>query len=226
MIKTFFIISLLMLLASCNDIPGLADNKSSNHFDQSQEQIPSDRNREQQIQTDSSSEEVPHEAFLFDANVTLTKFNAVGEEKVMKAISIIKTVIRSKEFKDRVLNFSYAGKKAFVDNGGLSNEEIYQKLLDGSEELDPGIDHEMDLDLELYYSRKKTVGYTKPDALRIWMNSKFFNVYSPSEVSGNIFHEWVHKLGFNHAFYHSVSRDSSVPYALGYLIEELGKKYE
>lgn len=226
MIKTFFIISLLMLLASCNDIPGLADNKSSNHFDQSQEQIPSDRNREQQTQTDSSSEEVPHEAFLFDANVTLTKFNAVGEEKVMKAISIIKTVIRSKEFRERVLNFSYAGKKAFVDNGGLSNEEIYQKLLDGSEELDPGIDHEMDLDLELYYSRKKTVGYTKPDALRIWMNSKFFNVYSPSEVSGNIFHEWVHKLGFNHAFYYSVSRDSSVPYALGYLIEELGKKYE
>ena len=84
----------------------------------------------------------------------------------------------------------------------------------------------MDLDLELYYSIRSTVGYTYADGLRIWMNTKFFDSYSPAEVAGNVFHEWTHKLGFTHASNYSLSRDSSVPYALGYLVEELGKQYE
>ncbi|MBA2403573.1 MAG: hypothetical protein H0V66_02280, partial [Bdellovibrionales bacterium] len=146
--------------------------------------------------------------------------------KVEKAIAIIKKVIASEEFKNKVINFTYGGKKTYVDNDGFSNEEIYQKLLDGSESLRPGNDHTMDLDLELYYSSKNTVGYTYPSGLRIWMNTKYFDAYTPSEVAGNVFHEWTHKLGFGHASSYSVSRDSSVPYALGYLIEELGKKYE
>lgn len=114
----------------------------------------------------------------------------------------------------------------FVDNLGYTNEEIYKILLEASEKLNPGIDHKMDLDLELYYSYKNTVGYTYPNVMRIWMNTKFFNVYTPSEVAGNVFHEWTHKLGFVHDAQYSVSRDASVPYALGYLIRDLGKQYE
>ena len=84
----------------------------------------------------------------------------------------------------------------------------------------------MDFELELYYASRNTIGYTYPDVLRIWMNTKYFDSYTPSEVAGNVFHEWTHKLGFEHATTHSVSRDSSVPYAIGYLIKELGKEYE
>ena len=171
-------------------------------------------------------EDVPAEALLFDVDANLTYFDNNDETKVLRAFAIIKKVVATKEFKDRVLNFSYGANKTFVDNDGLTNTEIYQKLLDGSEELVPGIDHQMDLDLELYYSNRSTVGYTYADGMRIWMNTKFFDIYTPSEVAGNVFHEWTHKLGFSHASSYSVSRDSSVPYALGYLIEELGKKYE
>jgi hypothetical protein len=174
----------------------------------------------------SEDNKVPYEAFLFDADINFRNFKKDDELKVEKAVAIIKKVVRSQEFKNRVINFQYKGKKAFIDNDGLSNAEIYQKLLNGAETLRPVIDHKMDLDLELYYSRKSTVGYTYPSGLRIWMNRKFFNHYTPAEVAGNLFHEWTHKLGFTHAARHSVSRDSSVPYALGYLIEELGKKYE
>lgn len=173
-----------------------------------------------------SSSSLPNEAFLFDATVKFTNFGADDEDKVYKAIEIIKNVIRSEEFRERVVNFTYQGKKQFVDSKGLSNEEIYLKLLNGKEDLLPEIDHEMDLDLQLYYSWRSTVGYTYPNTMRIWMNTKFFNYYTPTEVAGNIFHEWTHKLGFDHATYYSTSRDSSVPYALGYLIEELGKKFE
>ncbi len=168
---------------------------------------------------------VPTEAFLFQTNSQLTNFGITDETKVDKALEIIKKVIVTSEFRNRVLNFTYAGKSGFVDST-KSPAQIYQSLLDGAEDLLPEIDHEMDLDLELYYASTSTVGYTYPDVVKIWMNTKFFNVYTPSEVAGNIFHEWTHKLGYVHASSYSVSRDSSVPYALGYLMEELGKKFE
>lgn len=170
--------------------------------------------------------DVPHEALIFDANISFTNFDKSEQAKVDKAIEIIKKVVASSEFRNRVLNFTYNGKKQFVDNNGLTNAQIYQSLLDASEELLPGKDHQMDLELELYYSWTSTVGYTYPDDLRIYMNTKFFDSYTPAEVADNVFHEWTHKLGYDHDSSYSVSRDSSVPYALGYLIEELGRKYE
>jgi len=170
--------------------------------------------------------DLPQEAYIFDAVVEFTNFGSEDEAKVYKAIEIIKKVVASTEFRQRIIDFTYQGKKQFVDNKGLSNEQIYQIILDGKEDLKPEVDNEMDLELELYYSWRSTVGYTYPNTLRIWMNTKFFNYYTPTEVAGNIFHEWTHKLGFEHASSYSTSRDSSVPYAIGYLIEELGKVYE
>jgi hypothetical protein len=37
-------------------------------------------------------------------------------------------------------------------------------------------------------------------------------------------HEWMHKIGFTHAVTWSKDRDHTVPYAIGYLIEELAAK--
>jgi hypothetical protein len=170
--------------------------------------------------------DVPSEALTFDINADLHEFDQNDEVKVEKAFEIIKKVVASSEFRNRVLNFTYQGKKQFIDNKGMTNEEIYQALLEGKENLLPVVDNQMDLELQLYYSWTSTVGYTTPGELRIYMNTKFFDPYTPSEVAGNVFHEWTHKLGFEHASSHSVDRDHSVPYALGYLIEELGQKYE
>jgi hypothetical protein len=170
--------------------------------------------------------EVPNEAMTFDINAKLFNFERSDEEKVLKAFEIIKKVVASPAFRERVLNFTYQGKKQFFDNEGKSNAEIYQMLLDGREDLVPQANNQMDLELQLYYSWKSTVGYTTPGELRIYVNTKFFDPYTPSQVAGNVFHEWTHKLGFDHATSYSVSRDSSVPYAIGYLIVELGKQYE
>jgi hypothetical protein len=170
--------------------------------------------------------EVPTEALTFDISARLFEFEPEDEDKVQKAFEIIKKVVASKEFRDRVLNFTYLGKKQFIDNDGKTNAQIYQMLLDGKEDLTPEGDNQMDLELQLYYSWRSTVGYTTPGELRIYMNTKFFDPYTPSEVAGNVFHEWTHKLGFDHASSYSVARDNSVPYAIGYMIEELGKQYE
>lgn len=164
---------------------------------------------------------------VFKAKVTFVNFDKTDEDKVTKALEIIKKVVLSDEFKQRVLNYTYQGQKQFIDNNGMTNEEILEAIFEGREDLLPETDHEMDLELELYYKwLTSTVGYTNPNTLRIWMNTKYFDSYTPVDVAGNVFHEWLHKIGFDHDFNYSESRDHSVPYAIGYLIEELGAQYE
>lgn len=172
-------------------------------------------------------EDIPREAYLFDINAELFKFTKADEEKVRKAFEIIKKVVATKEFKDRVVNFTYKGEKQFHQNDKYSNEEIYQMVLDGKEKLIPVIDNRMNLELEIYTNNwTSTVGYTYPDTLRIYLNTKYFRSYTPAEVAGNLFHEWIHKVGFGHDSKNTPGRDSSVPYALGYIMRDLGKKYE
>lgn len=169
---------------------------------------------------------IPSLAHTWGAKIYYSNFSAAQEAKVEKAISLIKKVIGTEEFKERVLNYKFKGKKKFYDNAGLSNAQIYQKILDGAEIM--GNTHKnntMDVELELYHAATKTIGYTYPNVTKIWMNKKYFNKYTPEQVAGNLMHEWMHKLGFGHATKWSTKRDYSVPYAIGYLMEELTKQH-
>lgn len=172
-----------------------------------------------------SSSEIPSEAKTWGAEIYMTNFTQEQEDKVKQAVEIIKKVITTKEFKDRVIHYTYNGKKQFVDNDGLSNEDVYRKLLDGAEIVgNTTKNNTMDVELELYHQTTKTIGYTYPNTVRIWMNKKYFNNYTPEKVADNLMHEWMHKLGFTHATQWSKDRDHSVPYAIGYIIEELAAK--
>jgi len=164
---------------------------------------------------------VPAEAAQFSSTVKYTNFEAADKDKVENALSMIQRVVRTAAFRNRVLNHTYGGKKTFVDNNGLTNEQIYLKFLAGAETLKPTVDHEMDLELELYYASTSTVGYTYANVTKIWMNTKYFDQYDPEEVARNLFHEWTHKLGFSHASSATASRPYSVPYAVGNIIQDL-----
>jgi len=169
--------------------------------------------------------DITAQTVTWNAEPYMVNFSPEQEEKVRKAVVIIKTIISSNEFKERVLNYSYNGSKKFYDNHGLSNEEIYQKILEGSEKMgNTAKNNTMDVELELYHQKTTTIGYTYPNTVRIWMNTKYFNKYTPVKVADNLMHEWMHKLGFTHATTWSKDRDHSVPYAIGYLIEELANK--
>ena len=168
---------------------------------------------------------LPNEAFSFETNVVFFNTTEFQEIKFRKAIEIIKNVVATEEFRTRVLTHSYGGKRTFVDNGGFTNEQIYQKILDGAESLQRTVDNEMDLEVEVYTAATSTVGYTYANSKRIWVNTKFFNTYSAAGVAHNLFHEWLHKLGFTHASSYSTARDYSVPYAIGDLVGELGRDF-
>jgi hypothetical protein len=170
--------------------------------------------------------QVPNGALYFGFNVRTVNGTTTQKAKISSAIAKIKKVIASEEFRTRVINHTYNGSKTFVDNGGLTNLQIYNKIVGGAEILYPIINNMMDMEIEFYTNAfTSTVGYTYPNSTRIWMNTKFFNNYTSSEVTGNMFHEWLHKLGFKHTSYYTTARRYSVPYAVGYLMAELAAKY-
>lgn len=175
--------------------------------------------------TGGTSGSLPNEAYTFDTNITFFKTTATQEEKFNRALDLIKKVVATEEFRDKVLNHTYGGKKTYVDNGGFTNAQIYQKILDGAETLQNIKDNEIDMEVEIYTASTSTVGYTYPNSKRIWVNTKFFNSYTAAGVARNLFHEWLHKLGFGHASSYSTSRNYSVPYAIGDIVGEIGKDF-
>lgn len=131
------------------------------------------------------------------------------------ACTMLENVVNSVEFRERLLA------KKLVRTEGLTNLQIYQKIMSGAEDLSPEHDGEIDVHVVIYHKHNKVVGYTYPSTVKTWLNRKFFSKYDYSEVACNLFHEWLHKLGFGHV---SATDYGSVPYALGYLVEEMIKE--
>jgi hypothetical protein len=209
MVTLFLLMALLS--ASCHKSN---DSSPTSDFDQSLAGV-----------TDADFDVIPNLATTFGANISLIDFTTDQEAKMDKAIEIIKLVIATEEFKDRVLGYTYNGSKTFVDNGGYTNAQIYKKMLDGAEQLIPVKNNMMDAEVELYYANTNIVGYTYVSTNRIWVNTKYFNTYTAAGVAHNLFHEWLHKIGFTHAEDWSVSRDSSVPYAIGNIVGDIGNDF-
>lgn len=217
MSKLLTVFALSLLLVSCND-----SKSSTTHCDPSNETCLFNVST---LGADYVEGEIPNEAFTFDTNLSLVNFSSTQQDKILKAAELIQLVVASDEFKDAVINHTYNGQKTFVDNGGLTNSQIYQRFLQGAEKLTPSLNNKMDVVLELYYEASSIVGYTLPDSKRIWINTKFFSYYSQAQVAGNLTHEWMHKLGFGHSSTYNPARAFSVPYAMGYLMNDLANNY-
>ena len=168
--------------------------------------------------------EVPTLALTFGTNVFISNGTTTQRSKIDKAEIKLREIIQTPEFRSRVLNFTYNGSKRFVDNGGLTNSQIYYKILKAAEVLIPTVDNELDLKVKTYYQNSNTVGYTYPSSLYINMNTKYLNNYTIAQTAKTLAHEWLHKMGFKHAVTYSISRDYSVPYGIGRIVQDLATK--
>lgn len=165
--------------------------------------------------------------YFFDFNVRTLFMKYEDEQKILNAVNILRSVFYSREFKNRILNHEFNGELAFHKNDGLSNEEIYTLIIEGAEKLHPFKNFTMDVEIELYTELESNVlGYTYPRSKRVWMNTKYFEKHSLSELAGHLTHEWLHKLGFDHERERTEDRKFSVPYAVGYITRELASKIE
>lgn len=177
------------------------------------------------IVANSSYAAVPNLALTFDTDVVTYSMTSSQEAKIQKAEYKIMKVIGSESFRTKVLNHTYGGVKKFNNNNGLSNSQIYMKILEGMENYKKTKNNTMDLNIKVYYENSSTVGYTTTTSSYINMNTKFLNNYTSTQVTRNMVHEWLHKLGFSHAVNYSVSRNYSVPYAIGKIVETLAVNY-
>jgi hypothetical protein len=176
----------------------------------------------------AQNEDGPKPIIRFDVNALTFGFTRSQEEKVITAAALIRRIVASAEFKQKVLNYTFNGKKQFHDNDGLTNKQIYQKIIEGSEKMTGlGKNSTMDLELELYTDHESnTIGYTYPNIARVFMNRKYFNKFRPYEVADNMMHEWLHKIGFDHSVKVNPERRHSVPYAIGYIVKAMAKKLQ
>ena len=147
----------------------------------------------------------------------------VRKDKLERSIQLLENVLNSKIFRERTEAYTYNGEKTFVDNKDQTNAMIFQAIQNASETLTPGNDHMVNVQLTFYRASNSTVGYTTPTTRLIKINLKFFDQYSLSEVAGNLAHEWTHKLGYTHASRHNSARPHSVPYAVGYMVRDIGE---
>jgi hypothetical protein len=166
---------------------------------------------------------------MFKVKLQATNFFANDIIKINNSVKYIEEYFNSDEFKAFVKDF------AFVDSNeeiirkfhytGLSNEEVLNKILSGSETLTPEADGEADLQVELDTSwTRNVIGYTYPTTPMQWIYAKFFHNWSEEEICGNIAHEYMHKLGFDHEYKWTHDREFSVPYAVGYACEAYAKR--
>lgn len=168
---------------------------------------------------------VPNKAHTFDFNIKMVGMSRMKENKILDAADILRNIFSSVEFKNKILNHRYKGRRAFAQNRGLTNYQIYHRILDGVERLTPYRNNAMDVEVQLYTDHDSIVlGYTYPRSKRIWMNSKFFNRHTSGKVASHLVHEWLHKLGFSHDYENTKRRKYSVPYAVGYIVRELSRK--
>ena len=129
------------------------------------------------------------ESSQLTVSIDMRSFSETQTLKMNEAIEKIKIVINSTEFRERVLAHTYQGEVTYVQNDGLTNEEIYEKIMLGAESLNLEEDQEMDIDVTMYYKNNSVIGYTYPSTPRTWVNSKFFNGYSHAQVAKNVVHE-------------------------------------
>jgi hypothetical protein len=168
---------------------------------------------------------VPDDAYTFDFNIDTVKMGRLKERKLDQAVDLLREVFASPEFKQKILNHKFRGRRTFYMNKGLSNAEIYRRILSGVERIYPYRNNAMDVEVELYSDFQSTViGFTRPGTKRIWMNSKYFNKHTHAELAAHLMHEWLHKLGFDHEQERTPDRRFSVPYAIGYIVKDVAKK--
>lgn len=152
-------------------------------------------------------------------------YSATERAKLDEATGLLAKVLNSREFRDGVLNATFNGRPGFAGDA-RTPAEIYATIRAGQENYTVAADGEVDLNLELKnfsWFQRNVVGYTTESSDTLTINRSFFSAYTPAEVAGNLAHEWLHKLGFEHDFKATARRPDSVPYELGELVERLAQ---
>lgn len=137
--------------------------------------------------------------------------------EVQKAEDVIKQVIASQEFKDRIMNYDFGNIK-------YTNEEIYQKILEGAETDNEIKDNVMELVIEVIPQKTTSRIYKIMAGIKkIFFFLNLFHKATPASIAENLFFHWLGKIGLDQTI--NSTSQLTVQDAISKIIGELGKKY-
>lgn len=103
---------------------------------------------------------------------------------------------------------SFMLERKLIDTLGKSNAEVVDSLV-GKNTV---------IDVEMYYTLKRVLGYTladqPPGQYKEFINRKYMLQWNVCDLGSLLGHETGHKKGYGHAFNYTPSRDYSVPYSI------------
>ncbi len=158
----------------------------------------------------------------------LSNASPLDEDRIARAKKLMVEVVNDPKFRTKILSMTYPDRGEQVPGftqTGHSRELVLSTILAGKENY-PGTAGVIDLHLNIYYEASDTVGYTNPWEAIIHLNRYFHQDYTAAESAGNLFHEWLHKIGYTHSRRYNRYRPHSVPYKLGYLVAEMAAVLE
>ena len=91
-----------------------------------------------------------------------------------------------------------------IQTNGKTPTEVVQSLLGA----------EVKIDVEMYYTLKRVLGYTLPTAKKEWLNRRYMLRWSVCDLGSLLAHETSHKVGYDHDFQATARRPQSVPYSI------------
>tara|TARA_Y100000296_G_C5180060_1_gene263712 strand:+ start:32042 stop:32659 length:618 start_codon:yes stop_codon:yes gene_type:complete len=147
------------------------------------------------------------------------------KKRLRQAALIIEQVVNHPQFKDEILKANFFGETSQFKN--KTNLEIYKHIISGSESLKPEIDNEADILQGAFkpkWWKRDPIGYTYRNVLEQWMNLQYLRVSPVSKLASNMFHEWLHKMGFDHDFKATSRRPYSVCYQGNKILEKIYKQ--
>lgn len=169
---------------------------------------------------------------MLEVQVIKTKnYSDAQIQKIHRAVKIMKSVLNSKVFKYQVESFENKGvsgfsykKNLFCNFEKYNNDQVYHFIMHPNEKSNDAETLIIELCLILKnVENNSTMGYSLSEDEWIYTYEKIFESATDNELAGHFAHEWCHKIGFKHSKYkwQDTNRDSSVPYAIGKLVETL-----
>jgi hypothetical protein len=161
--------------------------------------------------------------------LALTGATKRDRTRIYRAVELIETVVNTPEFESRLLDMNYTVEDVTTPGYSqtpLSPQEILASIHEAKENFSGGSPGVIDLKMDMYYEESDTIGYTSVEDPFFHMNRYFHYDYTATQTSGNIFHEWLHKLGHKHTFDVTPDRKHSIPYKLGYLMADMTAEVE
>ena len=141
----------------------------------------------------------------------LAGFSAKELEKFLNAFELCKLVMSTEAFRFAVYQSTFSDTR-------LTGAYVYNYIMAA------GLSVNFSIETPVFWKRwfSREIAREVTGVGVIFNRSKYDSLDLPA-LAGVIFHECCHSANFNHTFWDTPQRNGSVPYKLGYLVEELAR---